>query len=272
MKEIITYSPELQRLFNTWRLATESNDTTAQFNLASVLLKSKQNSAVQKAFLLFKKLANQSYTTVQTDAQFMLGKCYENGYGIQKSYPRAIRWYEKAGNNAGYDMAPICEAFDKMVDENGSNVDKTIDEIVFGEITLELIDCITESANGGDVEAQMYLMDLYNLGCGYIEPNHEKFIYWTQRAAENGSPKAMDKLGHIYYYGYSVEQDDKTALYWLENAAIQGEENSAHLLGLHYKSQKNYKEAVKWYRKYAELKIKWRNNMLGRNSGVILNK
>ena len=266
MNEIITYSPELQRLLDTWQLATNSNDTTAQFNLAKCLLKSKQKTALKKAFVLFKGLANQSYTTVQTDAQFMLGKCYENGYGITKSYQQAIRWYEKAGENVGYDMAPICEAFDKMVDENDGDVDKTIDEIIFGEITPELIDCITESANGGDVEAQMYLMDLYNLGCGYIEPNHEKFIYWTQRAAENGSAKAMDKLGHIYYYGYSVEQDDKTALYWLENAATQGEEASAHLLGKHYKSRKNYKEAVKWYRKYAELKIKWRNNRLGRKT------
>lgn len=266
MNEIITYSPELQRLIDTWHLTIDSNDAAAQFNLAKCLLKSKQKSAVQKAFALFKKLANQSYTAVQTDAQFMLGLCYENGYGITKSYPRAIRWYERTGENVGYDMAPICEAFDKMVVENGRDVDKTIDEMIFGKITPELIDCITESADGGDVEAQIYLMDLYNLGCGYIEPNGEKFIYWTQRAAENGSPKAMDKLGHIYYYGYSVEQDDKTALYWLENAAKQGEENSAHLLGRHYKLQKNHKEAAKWYRKYAELKIKWRNNRLGRNT------
>ena len=31
-----------------------------------------------------------------SDAQYMLGKCYENGYGIKQSYTDAIKWYSKS--------------------------------------------------------------------------------------------------------------------------------------------------------------------------------
>ena len=269
MKEIITYSPELQNFLDMWHHATDLNDAIEQFKLAKILLKSKQKSTVKKAFDIFKKLANQNYTTLQTDARYMLGICYENGYGIQKSYPRAIRWYEKAEKNISEDLIRnpdlVGDAAQKALQEkiNGGDIDETFDEILYGKITTELIDCITEASENGDVESQKYLMDLYDGGAGHIEENQDESAYWTQKAAENGDTKAMGKLGERYYYGRGVERDFKTAFYWLKKATAQGCESSAHLLGVHYNSFKNYKEAVKWYRAYALLRIKWRNKRLG---------
>lgn len=269
MKESITYSPEFQNLLDTLHRATGLHDATAQFYLAKFLLNSKQKSALRKAFALLKQLAHQGYTTVQTEAQYMLAKCYENGYGIQKSYQRAIRWYEKAEKNISEDLIrnpdPVGEAAQKALQEkiNGGDIDETLDEILYGKITTELIDCITEASENGDVESQKYLMDLYDGGAGHIEENQDESAYWTQKAAENGDTKAMGKLGERYYYGRGVERDFKTAFYWLKKATAQGCESSAHLLGVHYNSFKNYKEAVKWYRAYALLRIKWRNKRLG---------
>ena len=269
MKEIISYSPELQNFLDMWHRATDLNEATAQFKFAKFLLKSKQKSTVKKAFALFKKLANQSYTTVQTDAQYMLAQCYENGYGIQKSYQRAIRWYEKAEKNISEDLIknpdPVGEAAHKALQEkfNGRDIDETLDEILYGKITPELIDSITNTAESGDVASQKYLMDLYDGGAGYIEDDQEESVYWTQKAAENGDTRAMEKLGERYYYGRGVERDLKTAFYWLKKATAQGCESSVHLLGVHYYSFKNYKEAAKWYRAYALLRIKWRNKRLG---------
>lgn len=269
MNEIITYSPELQSFFDMWHLATYSNDVNAQFNLAKCFLKSRQKNTIKKAFALFKKLAHQSYTQIQTNAQFMLGKCYEHGYGITKSYPRAIRWYEIAERNISNDLInnpdPVGEAASKSLDKaiEGRNIDEALDDIFYEHITPELIDCITEAAESGDVDSQEYLMDLYALGGSGIESDDEESAYWAKKAAKNGNAKAMYKLGHMYYYGSGMKYDCKKALYWLEKSAAQGEESSAYQLGKHYKSQNQYKEAAKWYREYAEIRIKWRNNRLG---------
>lgn len=272
MREIIiTYLSQLQRLFDLWHLAVDSGDAIAQFNLAKCCLKGKQKSSLQKAFALFKNLAHRSYTPIQTEAQFMLGKCYENGYGISKSYPRAIRWYETAAQNISNDLMnnpdPIGEAaykvFQEIMKDNDGDISKAMDDIFYREITPELIDCVRETAEAGDVDAQVYLMDLYYMGGEGVAADDEEYVYWTRKAAKNGNTKAMNQMGHMYYYGQGVKQDDKMALHWTLKAAEQGSEASIHRLGEYYKGQRRYKEAVKWYREYAELEIKWRNERLG---------
>ena len=59
------------------------------------------------------------------------------------------------------------------------------------EITFEFIECVTEAAEGGDIDSQKYLMDLYQFGGGCVEPDNEKVTYWTERAADNGDKDAM---------------------------------------------------------------------------------
>lgn len=270
MKEGITYSPELQCLWDLLQRSEKGNNADAQFNLANFYLHLKHERANKKAFALFKKLAKQDYTPVQTDAQYMLAECYKNGYGIQKNYPRAIKWYRSAVNNITYDLMhfpdPVGETAYKALKNAAEDrdMDKTLDEILFGKITAELIDCVTESAERGDVDSQIYLMDLYKLGADDIEEDPEKCAYWAERAAENGNAEAMDKLGNMYYYGNGVEQDHETSLYWLENAINREYGASAHLIGKYYKSKNKYKESAKWYRLYAEYEIKQRNKRLGR--------
>lgn len=270
MKEGITYSPELQRLWDLLQRSEKENDAGAQFDLANFYLYLKQEKANKKAFALFKKLAKQEYTPVQTDAQFMLAACYENGYGIQKNYPRAIKWYRSAVNNITYDLMhcpdPVGEAAYKEFKEavEGKDIDEALDEILFGKITPELIDCVTESAENGDVDSQIYLMDLYKLGAGDIEEDPEKCAYWAERAAENGNAEAMDKLGNMYYYGNGVKQDYETALYWLKKAVSKGCCSAAYLIGEYYKFENRFKESAKWYGLYTEYEIKQRNKRLGR--------
>lgn len=270
MKEGITYSPELQRLWDLLQRSKKENDAGAQFDLANFYLYLKQEKANKKAFALFKKLAKQDYTPVQTDAQFMLAVCYESGYGIQKNYPRAIKWYRSAVNNITYDLMhcpdPIGDTAYKAFKEagEGKDIDEALDEILFGKITPELIDCVTESAENGDVDSQIYLTDLYELGADEIEEDPEKCTYWAERAAENGNAEAMDKLGNMYYYGSGVKQDHKTALYWLKKAVSKGCCSAAYLIGEYYKSENRFKESAKWYGLYAEYEIKQRNKRLGR--------
>lgn len=270
LKKIITYSPELQYLWNLQQSADKSAGAAEQFKLAKFYLQIKGENINKKAFAIFKKLAKQDYTPVQTDAQFMLAVCYENGYGIQKNYQRAIKWYERAAENITYDLMhcpdPVGDtaykAFKEAVESN--DIDETLDEIIFGKVTPELIDCVTESAERGDTDSQIYLMNLYKLGAGGIEEDSKKYFYWAKRTAESGNAEAMDKLGNMYYYGNGVKQNLKTALFWLENAVSKGCYSAAYLIGEYYKSENKFKESAKWHRIYAEYEIAQRNKRLGR--------
>ena len=127
------------------------------------------------------------------------------------------------------------------------------------EITFELIDCVTEAAECGNIDSQKYLMELYQFGGGCVEPDNEKVAYWAEKAAENGDKDAMYEIGSMYLYGNSVNQNPEKSFYWLEKSAELGNHNSAYLLGTYCHSQKQYKKAAKWYRLCAELNIKHRN-------------
>ena len=246
----------------------EYSHEAAQFGLADRLLKSGQK---RKAFALFGILAKQGYTPVQTDAQFMRGKCYENGYGCKKSYPQAILWYEKAGRNARVDLSknpnPVKDALAEAVfdaaEAHSEGFNAGIDEILFGKITPESIACKIKAAENGDSEAQIYLAELYNGGAGSIKDDQAQSAYWAERAAESGNAAAMNQIGERYYSGRGVEQDHAKALYWWEKAANQGIDASAYLLGKHYQAQRLYKTAAKWYRLYAAFRITRRNEQLG---------
>ena len=264
MKENITYSPELQNLFDLWHRANDLNDVNAQFNLACCFVKIKHTKYSKKVFSIFKKLANQDSVKIQTDAQFMLAKCYENGYGITKNYPQACKWYKRVRINTNND---IYKAFEKKIDKV---IEEALNVSVYNKITPEIVNCVIESAESGDLESQKYLMELYRFGEGYIEANDEEYAYWTERAAKNGDVQAMYKIGNMYYDGKGVKQNYKKTLYWLHKAAEQGEADAAFLIGNYYISQKQYKTAAKWYRMCAELSIKRRNRILIKEADPIM--
>ena len=269
MKENLTYSPEFKRFIDLSQCAAEPSNAIAQFDLARIFLKCENKELQKNAFSTFKKLANQSYTTVQTDAQFMMAVCYENGYGIARSYPRAIRWYKNAEDNIGNDLAnnpdPVWDkAYKEFKEtlEDFPDIDEALNNSLCGE-TPEEFNCILESAESGDVDSQAYLMKLYEFGGGYTEADKTEFAYWAEKAAQNGNTEAMEELGKMYYYGNVLMQDYKSALYWLEKAASQGAEFSCCLLGKYYEAQKQYKASAKWYRLYAKRSIDLRNKRLG---------
>lgn len=264
MNEIITYSPELQRLMDLCRRANERNDDNAQFDLAKILIRisSKNSVSQKKAFSIFKKLATQSYTPVQTDARYMLGVCYENGYGIQKSYPRAIRWYKMVGGSIGNDLLPLYKPFE---DKISRELDKMLEGFENRVVTPEMMDFLIQAAENEDVEAQKRLSELYTFGDRYRKPNDEEAAYWLARAAENGDVDAMDQLGRMYYYGQGgVERNFRKGLDLMELAAERGSASSAYHLGLHQEKMKAYRKAAAWFRKYAQSEIRQRNKRLGR--------
>ena len=67
---------------------------------------------------------------------------------------------------------------------------------------------------------------------------------------------AQYNLGHCYYYGEGVEQDDVLATEWFRKAAEQGFSDAQHGLAVCYEAGigvgQNMSQAIFWYRKAAE--------------------
>lgn len=269
MDENITLYPEFERLLNILN-GDRSGNPAAQYELAVLLLKSETPENRKRALVQFRDLAHGEYTTSQTNAQFMLGLCYENGFGVSKSYQSAIRWYRNAVNNI-YDNDftknpdPVSERGIKRLVEltEGRDFDEALDEILFDKTSDESVTCVTDSAEAGDMESQEYLMELYDLGTKDVPEDKEEAMYWAQKAAENGSTKAMEYVAKKYYSGWDVEKNVSLGLYWYEKASQNGSKDAPGAIARHLQAQKRYKEAAAWHRIHAERQIKYRNWRLG---------
>lgn len=88
-----------------------------------------------------------------------------------------------------------------------------------------------------------------------------------QKLAEQGIAEAQNWLGEIYYYGYGVDKDYEQAVAWYRKAAEQGEASAQNNLGVMYKKgngvDKDDEQAVKWFRKAAEQGEALAQNNLG---------
>ena len=77
--------------------------------------------------------------------------------------------------------------------------------------------------------------------------------------ANGGDADAQHELAIRYYYGTKdVAKDIKEAEYWWLKAAEQDHEYAVYSLAEKYLYHHRPEEAVKWYRKHAELRIAWR--------------
>lgn len=269
MDEITTLSPEFERLLNIID-GDRFGNPAAQYELAVLLLKTGTLKNKKKAVAQFRNLARGEYTASQTNAQFMLGLCYENGFGVSKSYQSAIRWYKNAVNNIynndflkNHD--PVSERGAKRLAEltKGRDFDEALNEIILGQTSDESVDCVTDAAKAGDVEAQEYLMELYRLGARDITEDKEEALYWAQKAAESGSTKAMEYVAKSYYFGLHIQKNVSLGLYWYKKASHNGSNTAPGAIARHLQAQKRHKEAAVWHRIYAERQIKYRNWRLG---------
>lgn len=218
------------RFFELWHKAEKKKDEKAQFELAKLYSRSKNAEFASKAVDLYKKSASQG----NTEAKFALGKCYETGYGVKRNYFRAIQWYKAADSSVTSDLMRYPDPV--------------------GDAAIERLRRYYED----DEYAAM--MDAYLDAKEACRPDTFEF---DLEAAERGDAEAQNSLGHRYYYGRGTEQNYEQALYWYHKSAEAGYEAGIKHLAEHYEKVRCYKESAKWHRKYAELRIKWRNERLG---------
>ena len=101
----------------------------------------------------------------------------------------------------------------------------------------------------------------YSAGCKYGD------VVDCTTEAKKGDAEAQAYLGLMYRLGDGVTKDYKQAVKWYRKSAEQGDAGAQNNLGaMYYNGQgvtKDYKQAVKWYRKSAEQDYAGAQNNLG---------
>lgn len=161
---------------------------------------------------LIKKIAEQGDST----AQILLGGMYEGGYGVEKDYEEAEKWFRKSAEQ-GDDRGQV--DLGNMY-FNGTGVEENHEEAV---------KWFRKSAEQGSYRGQYALGTMYYLGTG-VEKNYAEAVKWYRKAAEHGNFNAMELLGSMFEQGKGVEQDYDEAVTWYKKVAEQGYTGSKEAL------------------------------------------
>lgn len=215
-----------------------SDDILDAFNEAQRLVSNKDyvNAAKQ-----YRYAAERGFSA----AQFYLGLCYLNGYGVDVNFREAFSWLKLAAENA--DM-PWIEAFTPLAYcyYGGLGVTKNLSEA---------LRWYRKGADSGNVEAQYCLGLAYDNGEGVMQ-DYEEAAKWYLLAAEKGHMGAANNLATLYMRNCAKPHDDRDGMYWLRKAAEGGDMFAQYTLGLRYldgyEVPKSKTEALKWFRKSAE--------------------
>ncbi len=149
-------------------------------------------------------------------AQWLLGRCFEEGFGVEKSKVAAIGWHLKAAE-AGF--APAQNHIGTCyLDGDGVAEDQA-----------EAVRWFGKAAEQGYVPAQSNLAWCCDTASG-VEVDEAEAFEWFRKAAEAGDDTAQFNLAVHYEYGSGVEPDSAEALRWYRKAAEQGYERAQRAL------------------------------------------
>lgn len=191
-----------------------------------------------KAFFYFE----QASTLGLGSAKEYLADCYFNGHGVKKDLYEAARWYKDAADNNGIANAAHSLAFMYM---NGEGVPK--DE-------TQAINYFMMAAEGGIIQAQRIISQEYVSG-NILDRDYEAARVWMEKAANNGDEHAQIMLGRYYISDFGYYNAQK-AFECFEKAAEQGNSEAEYTLGKCYIHEihvkKNLVIANQWFEKAAQ--------------------
>lgn len=150
------------------------------------------------------------------EAQWLLARCYDEGFGVERNEIRAISWHLKAAEQ-GY---PPAQNHLGSCYQNGDGVPQD---------DAEAVKWYRRAAEQGYAIAKANLGWCYDTGSGVAQDEAEA-AKWYREAAEQGDYTSQFNLGVHHEWGSGVEQDKEEAIKWYRKAADQGYEKAAETL------------------------------------------
>jgi len=150
-----------------------------------------------------------------TDAQFLLGRAYQNGWGIPVDAPAAYRHLMVAADGGD----PRAQWYVGMMLLNGEGA--TENPVLAHEY-------VRASAEGGHIAGMISTAVMLAMGQG-TQPDPAEARQWYLRAAEAGSAHALRGLGGMLMTGEGGPVEAATGAAYLDLAAQGGDEMAATL-------------------------------------------
>ena len=148
----------------------------------------------------FRKAAKRGHAMAQNN----LGKCYNNGQGIEQDYAEAVKWFRKA---AEQDLADA-ETILGLRYYNGEGVRQDY---------AEAVKWFRKAAEQDLAEAETLLGLSYYKGEG-VRQDYAEAVGWFKKSAEQGDVFGQLMLGACYFDGTGVKMDNTKAVKWLRKA------------------------------------------------------
>lgn len=175
-----------------------------------------------------------------TKSMILLGKCYENGAGVEVDSSQAFSWFQKAANKGDGDAWILVSSY-------------YLEGVYAPKDTARYLQIRKEWAGKGLPEGLAALGRAYVNGYG-VEVDSVKALELFQQAASKGSASACVALATAYRYGmFKLPKDDKMFLKYAQLAWNQKEYYAGGLMADYYFQNNEYKkgwkylnEAVKW--------------------------
>ncbi len=186
--------------------------------------------------------------TGNADAQYESGRCFSNGWGVNRDSVEAVQWYSKAAAKK-HPMALGMMGYMHQQGLGGLKVDLT-----------KAVEFYQQAADKGDPLGTCRLGFCYLNGTGLGKDPAKAFELMTQ-AAEKNLPLAMNELGSMYLMGIGCTQDEAQAKKYIEAAADKGEKTAMYQMARNCETggmglPKDPEKALDWYRKAADAKQK----------------
>lgn len=208
-------------------------------------------------------------------AQYKLGVCYRDGFGVNRDLAKSILWFKKAAiqgelealYNIGFIYVDLKdprsdEVFIEVVHEAMNKInstDSTKAYMLLGDCLIkgngiakdEKKGCkyLTIAAKRGDDNAQALLGYCYKKGIGVAIDKNEAFK-WFEKSAKQGNAMGQAALGSCYCNSEGVPLNISLGINWLTKSAKQGVSASQFALGDYYEED-DEELAFYWYEQSA---------------------
>lgn len=211
-------------------------------------------------------------------AQFVLGTYYYLGEGVFKNQEKGIQLLTQAAKKdlpyANYNLAVFkykqnenSEAFLRFLQKASEQhynkaslvlADYYLLHLNSYEYLKEAVEIYQKMAKRKNALAQLKLGYMYEHGI-YFDKNFKIAESWYSKAALQNIPLAQYLLANLYRLGKLGEPDIEKAKFWYKKAVKQGFTPATIALGFIAENiEHNYKKALYWYRRAAEV-----NNPIG---------
>ena len=171
-------------------------------------------------------------------AQYQMGRICETGNGVEQNYGKAFEYYSKAaaqGLAAGQYALGFCYSEGRGVAQD------------YGQA----VQWYMKAAAQGEAAAQYALGSCYYSGKG-VAQDYGQAAKLYMKAAAQGLHVAQFSLAGCYQDGKGMAKNMQRAVYWYQKASENGFDQAEAMLGNLYNNEKNYEEAFKHFKKYAD--------------------